>query len=158
MNEYLPPKIRKAYQLHGRVRLHFPLPTMAKQSFKDECDVNKIMERFEKTGLISHVNKYQGDYGDAVGIQDYHASMNQVIAAQEAFDSLPSKIRARFGNNPGDFLNFMENPENKDEAIQLGLIKELDRADGLSNEVEAVNPVETSSGDQEDTTGATAPE
>lgn len=120
-------KYRRAYVSYPRMRLDFPLPSLAKQSFKDECDINRIMFKFEKTGMVAHLNTYQGNYGSALGSQDYHSSLNQVLAAKAAFLSLPSKIRGRFANNPGDFLAFIDNPDNKTEAIKLGILPDPDQ-------------------------------
>lgn len=105
-----------------RVKLDFVGTTSrTKQSFKDECDINNIMKRFHQTGLVSHVNKYQGSYEDVSRGYDYRESLEVLKRAQEAFGSLPSKIRYRFHNDPGEFLEFMSNPANLDEAVELGL-------------------------------------
>jgi len=118
-------KYQIAHARHIRVRKKFLGETMAKQSFKDECDINGIMARFQDSGLIDHVNKFKGDYGDFTNVQDYHTSMNQIIAAQAAFDSLPSGVRARFGNQPAEFLNFVEDEDNIDEMREMGLLPTL---------------------------------
>ncbi len=99
-------------------------PTLTKQAFKKECDVNTIMKRFEKSGLLDHVNTHEGAYGDYTNFpQDYQACVNQVMGAKEMFDTIPAKIRARFGNDPGVFLGFATDPANKAEMIELGLVK-----------------------------------
>ena len=115
-------KYRTAYGPKERVDVFFTRPSLTKQSFRDETNINGIMAKYEKTGLIAHVNEHKGQYGDYSGAQDYHSSMNQVLAAQEAFGSLPSSIRKRFENDPGAFLAFMDDPENEGEARQLGLL------------------------------------
>lgn len=91
------------------------------ESFKDECDVNNIMDKFRKTGNLTHVAKIQGTYGDFSEVPDLQDAMQTVTEATLAFDSLPSRIRLRFGNSPNEFLNFMANPQNDEEAIKLGL-------------------------------------
>jgi phage internal scaffolding protein len=96
-------------------------PSMAQQQFREECDINTIMERFGRTGeIIAPIRMPQ--YGDFDGVNDYHSAMNAIVEAQSAFDSLPAKTRARFSNDPAEFLEFCFNEENRDEAIQLGLI------------------------------------
>lgn len=114
-------KVRRPYEKTVRLTVNFSKPTMAKQSFKDECDINTIMGKYQKTGLIEHVQKVQGAYGDFTSVQDYQLSLNQVIEAQEAFDALPSKIRKRFNNDPAHLMAFMGDPANIEEAITLGL-------------------------------------
>lgn len=95
--------------------------SLAKQSFKDECDINTLMERYQRSGVIEHVNRFGGRYGDFTGVQDYQASVNQVLEAQEAFMTLPSSVRKRFDNDPGVFLDFVMEPSNLDEMVSLGL-------------------------------------
>lgn len=91
------------------------------QSFKAECDINSIMKKFRNGGLITHVNRYEGKYGDFTNVQDYQTSLNQVKAAQDAFASLPSDLRAHFENDPGKFLGFVLDPKNKDKLQEMGL-------------------------------------
>jgi len=116
-------KIGAAFRPHQRVQITFPDQGKTHQSFAPECDVNNIMARYEKTGLIDHVNKHQGQYGNYTGVQDYQTSLDQLLAAQAAFDSLPARIRARFQNSPGEFLRFVSDRENEDEMRSLGLLK-----------------------------------
>lgn len=97
--------------------------SLTKQSMADDCDINKIMDRYASGAMVDHVNQYQGNYGDFTGAPDYHESMNKIIAAQDAFESLPAKVRAKFANDPGQFVNFVSNEENIDEMIELGLME-----------------------------------
>ncbi len=92
----------------------------AQQQFKEDCDVNIIMQRFQKTGAIDHVSKHQPEYGFA-SPTDYHESMNIVTSAQSMFNDLPSKLRNEFHNNPQALLEFVQDPKNADRAAELGL-------------------------------------
>lgn len=96
-------------------------PTRAQQHHKDECDINVILERFGKTGQMP-VNTISGTYGDFSGVHDYHTALNAIIASEHEFAALPAKIRLRFANDPANLIQFLENPENKSEAQELGLI------------------------------------
>ena len=97
-------------------------PTMAQQQFREECDINTIMERFGRTGeLIAPVRMPQ--YGDFDGVNDYHSAMNAIVDAQQNFDALPAKLRARFSNDPAEFIDFCMNEDNREEAIRLGLVE-----------------------------------
>lgn len=115
--------IRKPYNDRVRTSITFPEKTMAKQSFKDECNINNIMSKYANTGLIDHVQKVQGSYGDFTSVADYQLSLNQVIDAQNAFDELPAALRKRFGNNPSQLMEFLSDASNQDEAVKLGLIE-----------------------------------
>jgi len=94
-----------------------------KQAFKEECDINNIVKKYQKTQAITHTNSIQGQYGDFSNVNDYHDALNSVMAANDRFMALPSSIRARFSNDPAELIKFVSNESNYDEAIQLGLIE-----------------------------------
>lgn len=95
-------------------------PSLAQQNSKEECDINTIVKRFNLTGELPSglsVPQYS-DFGD---VTDYHTAMNMVIAADNAFMAMPAAIRARFNNDAGAFVDFVSDPNNKDEIDKLGL-------------------------------------
>lgn len=96
-------------------------PSLAQQHMKDECDINVIVERFGVTGQLP-VRAIEPTYGDFSGVSDYHTALNKIKAADEAFMALPAKLRAKFDHDPNALLNFLQNEQNRDEAIELGLI------------------------------------
>lgn len=98
-------------------------PGRTKQAFREECNINTIMAKYQRTGLIEAVNKIQPQYADVAGV-DFHFCMDQLVKAQEMFLELPSSVRKRFHNDPGEFLSFVGDPANRDEAVKLGLIVE----------------------------------
>lgn len=95
--------------------------TLAQQNFKDEVDINTIVERFGLTGQLPD-NVRIPQYGDFVDVVDYHTAMNKVIEAREGFMSLPATIRARFNNDPGELVAFCSDPANYSEAEKLGIV------------------------------------
>lgn len=101
--------------------LHCEDASLTQQHFKDECDINNILRQFNVTGLLPE-NALSPRYGDFTGISDYHTALNQVIAAEDEFMRLPAELRARFENDPAQLIEFLENSENKNEAIKLGLV------------------------------------
>jgi phage internal scaffolding protein len=101
--------------------LHCEDATLTQQHYKDECDINNILRQFNVTGLLPE-NTLSPRYGDFTGIGDYHTALNRVIAAEDEFMALPAQIRSRFDNDPANLINFLDNEENKQEAISLGLL------------------------------------
>lgn len=95
-------------------------PSRTKQSFKDECDVNNILSRYEKTGLLPQLSELP-QYGDFSETMDYQTSMNFIVKANEQFDKLPAKLRKRFQNDPAQFMEFVHDPENSDDLVKMGL-------------------------------------
>lgn len=114
-------------------------PSMTKQEFKDECDINQIMKRYEVTGEIRHVNSREGTYGDFTDVKSYHDAQNIVLEANAFFADLPATVRDRFGNDPAKMLAFLEDGKNRDEAIELGLVKRPE-PEAPAQKVEIVNP------------------
>jgi len=100
-----------------------PDTNRTKQAMKDECDINVIMAKYLKTGIINHVASYQGDYGDYDAI-DFQEAQEILMAGQQMFGQLPAAVRKEFQNDPAQFMSFCSNPENKIRMIELGLTNE----------------------------------
>lgn len=99
-------------------------PSLARQEFKKDCDINEIIKKYKKTGQITHMASHAGKYLDLTEVGDYMDSMNKVIQAKSAFDALPSELRNRFKNDPALLLEFVHDAKNYDEAAKLGLVPE----------------------------------
>lgn len=91
------------------------------QEFKDECDVNLIIPKYDRTGLLTHLNEAVAQYGDYSEVNEFQESMNLVITATENFMQIPSNIRQMFNNDPGQFFEFATDPKNNEKMIELGL-------------------------------------
>ena len=109
--------------------------SMTQAQFQDECDINKIMDRYMRTGCLSDPLSMRkpGTYGDFSELGDYMENMNKVIEAREMFDALPAKVRERFGNNPGAMIDFVMDPANQKEAIDLGLLEVISTGESNVN-------------------------
>lgn len=117
--------IKKPYGRHERQRFDTGTESRTKQSFKDESDINLIMAKYLKTGVLEHVKKNPGQYLDLPEGLDYQNALNIVIAAGEAFDKLPGNVRQRFDNNAVAFLEFMNDEDTIEEQLELGLREEI---------------------------------
>lgn len=118
------PEMRVLCTRPGRVDENGDIQYTTEQSHKDQCNINNIIQKYDKHGLITHVSRFEASFGDVSGA-DFKAMADKVAAAKSAFNNLPSKIRNRFANDPTQLLSFMDNPNNRDEAIKLGLISPL---------------------------------
>lgn len=99
-------------------------PSKTKQAFRDEVDINRIMERFNATGQMPPMRP-QGRFGDFTGATDYLEAATRVLDARRSFDELPSDIRDYCDNDPAELIDLMHNPERLEEAQDLGLIQEV---------------------------------
>ncbi len=120
---------RSFYVPHTAVLKTFRLPSRAKQSFQEESEINNIMAKYQKTGMLGHVAKYGPRYADLPPQEDYHAAMNIVAGANTMFEELPSSIRYKFENDPAKFLEFCEDEENIDEMREMGILALVDIPD-----------------------------
>jgi len=114
------PKFRTAYGERVAQQIYFAATGRTKQAHKDETDINKILRQYMKTGNINHLNLHGAQYDFATG-DDFLQSMNIVTKANEMFLDLPSAVRTRFDNNPEQFLDFVQDPDNLGELRKLGL-------------------------------------
>ena len=115
-------QFRSAYDPQKKVTVTFSGPGRTKQQFKDECDINHIMARFQQTGLLDFVNRGQPQYLDVTG-HDYQTAMDTIANANSLFQQMPSALRAEFNNSPQEFVEFCENPANAPRMAELGLLE-----------------------------------
>lgn len=99
----------------------FTEPSLAKQAFKDQCDINNVLKRYNATGVLDHVTALQPVYADLTQVGDLQQAFDIVRSAQDAFDALPSELRNELDNNPANLLSFIQNPANKERCVAYGL-------------------------------------
>ena len=128
LREFLKPKFKR--DINGN-----PI-YMTEQSHKAQCDINKIIAKYNKTGLITHVSTIKAEFGD-VPMVDYKEMQDRLVRMKTEFDRLPYQIKKRFGNNPYNLIAFMEDSANRKEAEELGLINRnwTEESDGIGEHV-----------------------
>jgi len=110
------------------------------QSHKNEVDINKIIKRHG----IDLINKTAAmmapsmRFDDVTG-NDFQEASNIILKATESFNSLPSKLRNQFDNSPAAYLDFVQNPDNSDQLIEMGLMNPPEPAP-VPIEVVVTNP------------------
>lgn len=112
----------------ARVQISFDEgSSLTKQSFREECDVNTVVARFVRTGVLApgSLNPKSPLFGDVSGVGGFREALEMVREAEEAFASLPSAVRDRFANDPGNLVEFLQTPGNLPEARELGLVPKL---------------------------------
>lgn len=93
---------------------------LTKQNHKDECNINLIVAQYDRTGMLNHTNENPGQYTEVESF-DFLESQLIVKNAEQMFANLPSKLRTKFNNQPGQFMDFVHDPNNVNEMIELGL-------------------------------------
>lgn len=102
-------------------------PSKTKQSMLRDSDINVIVERFKKTGQLGvpGTGNRRPIFGE-IPSASYHAMLNKICDVDLAFSALSPKLRARFRNSPLQLLRFLENPDNAQEAVKIGLLDPKD--------------------------------
>ena len=148
------PKFKVKPRKPGKTRRHklkMYGTTVTKQSFKDDCDINLIMAKFVKTGVLSNTREDPPEYGFASS-DDFRESMEIVSKANSMFESMPSKIRNKFENDPAKFLDFVQDDKNQTEMQEMGLtIKSNNEKPTPAKQSEAI---ENKSGDENKTSAS----
>ena len=96
-------------------------PTMTKQAFKDQTDINKMLKKAQTAGSLAHLQKYpEAIYGQFLGTDfDLLTAHNQIEKANQIFADLPSEVRNEFGNNAISFVKFAGDPANNSKLREL---------------------------------------
>lgn len=93
--------------------------TVASQ--QKSTDINQLLKHYAKTGTFTHVSREIPTYGDFSNTTDYLAVQLQVKEVENLFMECSAKVRARFNHQPSEMLDFLADPANEQEAIDLGL-------------------------------------
>lgn len=96
------------------------------QHLRDETNINHIIAKFKRTGVLQGARTTPPKFGDFTSA-DFMEMHNLVLQAKDDFMSLSARLRSRFANDPARLMAWLENPQNHDEAVRLGLIKTDDQ-------------------------------
>jgi len=103
-----------------RVSLDTGPESLTEQSHKDDCDINNIVKKVMKNGVIPQVAG--AAYGDFSTEIDFQTAMNIIAKGNEQFSALDARTRERFGNSPAAFLEFATDGSNAEEMVRMGLM------------------------------------
>lgn len=125
--------------------LSCPEKTRTKQSFKDECDINNILKKYQKTGQLPDMIRSNPQFGDFSDVVDYQTGLDIVIKAHTQFMALSADVRDRFANSPEKFLQFCGDSKNLPEMIKMGIAIERKQENNTETKPEVKNEKQNSS-------------
>lgn len=97
-------------------------PSMTREEFAEECDINTIMERYDsQKGWPLPPRDQEPIYYDFVGMPDLQSALHSLNEASEAFMTLPAKVRKEFDNDPVRFVEFASSRDNLEQLREWGL-------------------------------------
>lgn len=97
-----------------------PEITRTQQQFAEEADINNIVGKFLKTGLMPQ-GAVAPSYAMFEDVFDFQSAQNALIAAEKSFMAVPAEIRKRFDNDPQLYLEFCTDEKNLEEMRTMGL-------------------------------------
>lgn len=106
----------------------FKKPSMTQSQFKNEADINHLVNRYKNTGsFYDPLRPPSGQkrlpmWDDFASVPEYQDAQNIISEAAERFAQLPAQVRKFFDNDPTLLLAFISDPANKEKAVELGLI------------------------------------
>lgn len=101
--------------------------SQVQQHFRDETDINNIVGRHMKGpgrfgAPIGNPNANRQPRFVVMPSLSYHEMMNKVTDMQMQFSGLPARTKGKFNNDPYQMLRWLENPANRKEAVEMGLL------------------------------------
>jgi hypothetical protein len=118
---------KKLNKRENRVQLDFnpehkQSVSLTKQSFKDDCDINRILQ-----GKVPDVSIVQTHFGDFSQIQPLGEALSAIAEVSSLFEELPAQTRLKFGN---DIVQFQSALLQNDKAAleALGVKFQSDKA------------------------------
>lgn len=97
-------------------------PSLTQESFAKDADINILVRRYGIGGLGGGPVD-PSRFRDFTGAPDLREALEIVRDAQEAFMSLDPRVRLRFENDPVRLWEFVQDENNIEEGIYLGIFK-----------------------------------
>jgi hypothetical protein len=100
-------------------------PSLTRQEFADDCDINVLMRRFENQDIGAVMRRAaEPFYADFSAIpSDLMGTLQFMEEATQAFMTLPASVRRDFENNPHAFVQYAVDPANVEQMRAWGLAK-----------------------------------
>ena len=100
------------------------LPSMTEQCHRDDCDINTIINRYKKTGVLGTATQVREMvFGDFASIPDRLMTEVGMAEAKENFMKMPLNVRNHFEHNIGKFLKALSDPAQIPTLQNLGIVK-----------------------------------
>lgn len=103
----------------------FEEPSLTDQSQYNDTDINNIVRRYQTTGLLDSPGAVPFEtlqYGDATLLPDYQTALDLVNSVETEFSSLPSEVREKFGHDPMQLLEALQDPTKQQMLQDIGLL------------------------------------
>lgn len=128
-------------------------PTMAEQHTAHLTDINYLMEKHRPDELAAYIaarNQYRReivghDFSKEPSLQEAN---NVLYQSKQAFKELPEEVQLQFKNHL-EFLKFVDNPNNAEKLVQMGLATRV-QLDKIKMETDTATTSTTTTTTQEE--------
>lgn len=121
-------------------------PRLTQQHFAQDADINVLVRRFGVEKVSSAVID-PAAFGDFSNAPDLRQALEIMRDAEEKFMHLPPKVRSRFQNSAAALWDFLQDPENGEEALALGLLVKRPEKGSQAVSASPVEPVVSPKGE-----------
>jgi hypothetical protein len=83
---------------------------VTQQDCKDSTDINMIIKRYPVRVIRAQMAMHEAKFADVTGF-DYQKAQNLIQESKMNFMKLDPDVRAKFNNNPGEYLEYLARPE-----------------------------------------------
>lgn len=88
------------------------------QAFLEQTDLNRVLRKGSIQQALSHLERFEGEYGDFTGL-DIEGALNQITRARGVFEQLPASLKEEFHHDPTKFFDFVNKPENQGRLAEI---------------------------------------
>lgn len=95
---------------------------LTEQNHKGSVDINNIVSK-QGVDRIAETNNVLALSFDTNPYNNFQEMMEKVAVGKSAFASLPAQTRDEFDNNPAKYMDYVQNPENRESLIKRGWVE-----------------------------------
>lgn len=121
----------------GRYKNDIGGASLTRQSEADKQDINKMSSQYLRMRYQNASPLGRKPIYGSMPSATYHEMMNAITRMDNQFNQLPPRMRARFKNRPEIMLAFLEDDNNRREALKMGLIVDPELEEVLRQEEKA---------------------
>lgn len=119
-------------------------PTMAEQHTAHLTNINYLMEKYKPDELAAYLaarNQYRQEIlgHDFSSEPDLQEARNIMYNSRQQFEQLPDEIKSNFLNHV-EFLKFIDNPDNVEKMVKMGIMTKRQIDDVKIPETDAAKP------------------
>jgi hypothetical protein len=117
---------KKVMERRLRNKVDASSPVLTDQSMVKNQDINNIMKKYQKTGVLPQTRQALAQYLDVSEVPSLEEAHEAIIEARNMFNELPSDVRKLMDNDPTKLHEYCSNPENADFLVKRGVLDKIE--------------------------------